>query len=524
MPTLGSWQANIVDAQGNVIPNALIEVHKESDGTPAACFSAKDGTGALGGSFNADANGYVRFYVAGGYYRIDVTSGAFSQTFRDVGISNVTGFDREDLNIVSGIGLQASNLTYTVGTLGNFATLNEALTALSSVRPSYNDGTPIAITVNLLSGYVETEGVVAENIDLSHITITSVDATVTATVSGDLFHGDHARLPKIACRFDMENNGGHGIFLAHADVIVASPNAPTKLAGVINAGLNALNSIAKGNFAFLDADMQGANGYGAYVNHGSWGEIGDSDFSGAGVLGGVSPELGDPYNGIHVRHSSRVNLTGATNFRLGVSDSPNDVRVEYGGVVDLDSGVFIGGTSQPANLLTQHGIIFNSTIDGDVVQLLASGSLPAANALTITGIPDWVKRLQLDISGLSHNAGATRTLLLQVSTDNGSNYQTTGYIHMERTSAPADFTGTDCLSLVAPPLAAADTWSGTFTLHDIRDGAYARGDILGSTGGGVLVSGQGIYRGNNARINAIRLIINGTGSYDAGTYGCRGFG
>src|SRR5215470_9257273 len=94
MATLAGWQATIVDGLGNVVPNAALAVLREVPGLPpAACFSAKDGTGALGGAFTADANGFVRFYAAGGFYRITATSGAFSREWRDVAIGRAAGTD-----------------------------------------------------------------------------------------------------------------------------------------------------------------------------------------------------------------------------------------------------------------------------------------------------------------------------------------------------------------------------------------------------------------------------------------------
>jgi hypothetical protein len=250
--------------------------------------------------------------------------------------------------------LQPADLTITVGSGGDFANLNAALAYASTLYPLYVAGATPNITVNLLTGYTETSGVNIAGIDLSYITIASVDATVTANVAGDLFHAENARLPKIAARFDMGGNGGHGIWLAQASVIVASPNAPTKLAGIINAGKSGLYPIAMGEFATLDADFQGAQEFGAYINHASWGELGGSDFSGAGLRGGVSDELGAPFDGIHVAHSSRVNISDCNGELSGGAGF--DLRVRNGGIVDIVN--FTGGLSQSPNVLTAAGIIF----------------------------------------------------------------------------------------------------------------------------------------------------------------------
>lgn len=96
---LGTWQGTITDNAGNVILNPEITVLREAPGLPpAACFADKDGLTALGSEFNAnEANGnddgYVRFYVTGGFYRITASSGGFLRTWRDVPIGTAQGLD-----------------------------------------------------------------------------------------------------------------------------------------------------------------------------------------------------------------------------------------------------------------------------------------------------------------------------------------------------------------------------------------------------------------------------------------------
>lgn len=246
------------------------------------------------------------------------------------------------------------DMQFTVGTGGDFVTLNEALSYASTFQPIHKLGNP-TITLQLLTGYVETEGIAVEGLSLAFVNITAVDNPVPASVTGNLFSCDNGRLPLISCRFDMQGTGGHGIFLEQSEIVV---NA----GGVINAGKSGLYSIAMGRFTLLDADFFHAQEYGAYINHGSRGEIGDTDFSQAGQRGGLSDELGLPFNGIHVRHSSHVNISGASDFRLdGVNNDPDDLRVMHGGIVDVASGAgSVGGFSQAPNALTANGIIFAS--------------------------------------------------------------------------------------------------------------------------------------------------------------------
>lgn len=102
---LAAWQATIVDDSGNVQASAEITVLREVAGQPPAqCFSDRNGTSAIGSVFNADADGFVRFHVAGGAYQITATLGAFSRVWRYVaiGIAAETDGDGVPVNLPTG--------------------------------------------------------------------------------------------------------------------------------------------------------------------------------------------------------------------------------------------------------------------------------------------------------------------------------------------------------------------------------------------------------------------------------------
>lgn len=89
-----AWQATIVDDAGNVVPNATITVLREVSGQPPAqCYSDRDGNTPIGSTFSADADGFVRFFVAGGAYKITATSGSFSREWRYVAIGTAAETD-----------------------------------------------------------------------------------------------------------------------------------------------------------------------------------------------------------------------------------------------------------------------------------------------------------------------------------------------------------------------------------------------------------------------------------------------
>lgn len=110
---LAAWQATIVDESGNIQAAASVEVLLESSGATAALFSDRDGASPISNPVTAGSDGFVRFYAAGGAYRINATLGAFSRTWRHVAIGllgerdAVSGsqivYDRSSAEISAGI-------------------------------------------------------------------------------------------------------------------------------------------------------------------------------------------------------------------------------------------------------------------------------------------------------------------------------------------------------------------------------------------------------------------------------------
>lgn len=75
--SLAAHQFSVTDQDGNVVPGAHIEVRLETPGQPlAALYSDRAGTAGLGNPFDADASGFVRFFVVGGAYQIWAYTGA----------------------------------------------------------------------------------------------------------------------------------------------------------------------------------------------------------------------------------------------------------------------------------------------------------------------------------------------------------------------------------------------------------------------------------------------------------------
>ena len=110
--------------------------------------------------------------------------------------------------------VQKADEVVTVGTGGHFATINEALAALSVRHMRYAEGGR-TVEIRLLSGFVMAERVYVRGVDLSWITITSEDAEVTVRrsaipASADncaFLAADHGTLPIIGTIFVMDDSG-----------------------------------------------------------------------------------------------------------------------------------------------------------------------------------------------------------------------------------------------------------------------------------------------------------------------------
>jgi hypothetical protein len=82
---LGVWQGTVVDAAGDVRPDATVEFKRESDGAFATLWQDIAGTIPALNPVDVDANGFVRVYLQGNEtYRIKAVDGVFELNWRDV--------------------------------------------------------------------------------------------------------------------------------------------------------------------------------------------------------------------------------------------------------------------------------------------------------------------------------------------------------------------------------------------------------------------------------------------------------
>lgn len=156
----------------------------------------------------------------------------------------------------------------------------------------------------------------------------------------------------------------------------------------------------------------------------------------------------------------------------------------------------------------------------DKYVLLASGSFPAATTLSITDIPEIYSYLHIYWNGASSNTN-TRQMLIRVSTNNGSSYdstasnyvgyQYTGSAVLDSTLAALNETGN---------VASGATNTGVCVIEGYQEGVYAKySSMMFANTVRYAVNG---YYASTSNIDAIQFLWNGTGNFDAGTYALYG--
>lgn len=196
------------------------------------------------------------------------------------------------------------------------------------------------------------------------------------------------------------------------------------------------------------------------------------------------------------------------------------------GYLTIQTGATAGNWSNAPTVIQVMGPGVTRPIKvGRFDALVSSTSLPAANSVSITDIPQTYSTLLLVIAGASSDT-ATRRIQVQVSTNNGSSYDTTaanyvGANEAEGTGVTAN-NEASVWDQVNQNASAAQTVSFGLQIIGYQAGAYPI-----ATGNGAISSGSQVvswitYIGSTDAVNALKIIWNGTGNFDAGTYALYG--
>lgn len=338
-----------------------------------------------------------------------------------------------------------ADVLVTVGSGGDYATLNLAIAALAKRRPVYGSG-GIKCEISILTGTTITEQIIAEQVDLSHIVITSVDAYVNVDATGwvetldsrgskPMFSGQHgARLPAIGTLFKLTagslamgyfcNRGSTGVILGSDswvgkacgfdgfyDCILANNNSEivVRYGTAKNAGRWGIHARHISRISARSCDLQGCS-IAAYADRCSMVDVRQSTMTGSTVA-------------LQSFHASTITANGSTANNLATSDyafvstdgsiincadmtitdpASKLFKVENGGVITVFAATISGLTfgqemfSQTKNTLAEAGIIYSDLTD---ISLTSFADLQTAiRAGTVASIIDIGSLIAVDHS------------------------------------------------------------------------------------------------------------------------------
>ncbi|KYG28185.1 right-handed parallel beta-helix repeat-containing protein [Alkalihalobacillus trypoxylicola] len=324
------------------------------------------------------------------------------------------------------------DVTVTVGSGGDYESINEAIEFLSRKRFRYKlNG--LKAEIKLLTGFNMTEQVLVRGIDLGFITITAEDEEVTIirsfliesfsvtdnTVYPAFGAADNGVLPIIDVKFVMSYSGDalnrHGVFVADGARSVIRPEA-----GVINSGgvglyaFNGAHIVAFGSvfdgansacllafrgsyINFRNGSGKNSNGNGVYLGSSSVVEAMHADFSGARG------------------HAAWVYAGGRLNIRHGNLSGAGEraIHAHFNSQVSAASSNLSGARGRGASA-TQASTI---DLDSAIIEDCGSQGIYADGASTVNADGVTVKRCGNN-AGVYAATGATVNVSNGLITDN----------------------------------------------------------------------------------------------------------
>jgi hypothetical protein len=158
------------------------------------------------------------------------------------------------------------------------------------------------------------------------------------------------------------------------------------------------------------------------------------------------------------------------------------------------------------------------------IRTIRSGSL-SGTSVSITDIPQTFSKLALFVSGAACDTNS-RIIEAQVSYDNGSTWDTTATDYFGLAMPIAGGVANQALASLCEPTAiatAGNPITGLITVSPYQAGPHKEYYSMFSQSGSIREATHGIQIGNAAAgINALRLLWNGSGSFNAGTYALYG--
>jgi hypothetical protein len=304
----------------------------------------------------------------------------------DVNLSNIqTGdalrFDGENWVNETPI-KKVDNLTFTVGSSGDYQSLQ---TALDDVYLKYSDGATgdnFAVTLNILSGTTIEESVSMTRRNMSWVRIASEDDIVPVSaidITNDYFFIlNQSYSPTIDCLFEMDSSGDPLVLTTLGGFRLENSQIKFMTGAGFNGAYRYNIYATDGSQVFAgsgDVHFENANyNYSVYVYNGSAANIYQ------GVISG--------YHGVIVANNSNANLFGCTITANGYNATPapigDGIAVQDGSVVSAESAII---NAADFGITVARGICFatsvNITTDADDAVIATDGSFVSVPNATL---------------------------------------------------------------------------------------------------------------------------------------------
>jgi hypothetical protein len=145
----GVFQANIVDDSGDIVPDCNIEVRFEESGELVQIYDAFEAGDMLGNPFTAGEDGFQRFYVDSGIYRVRAYTGSFERIWRHVIIGTGPIAEEADAAVAAAISDLTDSFNGIVSSLNTLIDdVNDAIAEIGIESDTYTLTITDGLTTN----------------------------------------------------------------------------------------------------------------------------------------------------------------------------------------------------------------------------------------------------------------------------------------------------------------------------------------------------------------------------------------
>ena len=157
-----------------------------------------------------------------------------------------------------------------------------------------------------------------------------------------------------------------------------------------------------------------------------------------------------------------------------------------------------------AGVTTNSGAVYDSLQRGTAVT--ASGT-----SIDFTGIPSWVERITVMLSGVSTNG----TSVIQIQLGDSGGFETTGYLNSSSTAGGTVSAITSGFAICTPAAASVVSGHCVITLIDAANTWVQTSLVKSATNAMAYSAGD---KATSATLDRVRITtVNGTDTFDAGT-------